>query len=52
MEMEEVVDEVLAEEAEEFSGAVVAAIGGAVEFGLSRAGEALAVLGCDRREGS
>ena len=45
MEMEEVVDEVFAEEAEEFAGAVVAAVGGAVEFELALAGEALAVLG-------
>ena len=35
MEMDEVVDEVFAEEAEEFAGAVVAAVGGAVEFELA-----------------
>ena len=52
MEMDEVVDEVFAEEAEEFAGSVVAAVVGEVEFELARAGEALAVLGCDRREGS
>ena len=35
MGMDEVVDEVFAEEAEEFAGAVVAAVGGAVEFELA-----------------
>lgn len=43
MQMDVVVDEVRAEEAEEFAGAVVAAVGGAVEFELALAGEALAV---------
>ena len=45
MEMDEVVDEVFAEEAEEFAGAVVAAVGGAVEAEHALAGEALAVRG-------
>ena len=45
MEMNVVADEVGAEEAEEFAGAVVAAVGGAVEFELAPVGEALAVPG-------
>ena len=44
MEMDVVVDEVGAEEAEEFAGAVVAAVGGAIEFQNTLAGEVLAVV--------
>ena len=44
VEMDVVVDEVLAEEAEEFAGAVVAAVGGAIEFELTLAGEVLGVV--------
>ena len=40
MEMDEVVDEVFAEEAEKFAGAVVTAVVGAVESELALAGEA------------
>ena len=35
MEMDEVIDEVFAEEAEELAGAVVAAVGGEIEFKLA-----------------
>ena len=44
MQMDVVVDEMLAQEAEVFAGAVVAAVFGAIEFELALAGEALAVL--------
>jgi hypothetical protein len=44
MEMDVVVDEAEAEEAEEFTGAVVAAVGGAIEFQNTLAGEVLAVV--------
>jgi len=43
VEVDVVVDEVWAEEAEEFAGTVVAAVGGAVDFELALAGEALGV---------
>ena len=49
--MDVVVDEVWAEEAEEFAGAVVAAVSGAIEFELALAGEALAVRGRGHEHG-
>ena len=51
MEMDVVVDEVGAEEVEEFAGAVVAVVGGAIEFELALAGEALAVRGRSHEHG-
>ena len=44
MEMDVVIDEVRAEEAEEFAGAVVAAVGGAIERQNTLAGEVQATV--------
>ena len=44
MQMDMIIDEVFAQESEEFAGAVVAAVGGAVEFELALAGQALSVF--------
>lgn len=44
MQMHEIIHHVLAEEAEEFAGAVLAAVGGAVEFEEALAGEVLGVV--------
>ena len=51
MEMHVVVDDVLAKEAEEFAGAVVAAVGGAVEAEHALAGEAPGVVGRGDEDG-
>ena len=39
MQMNVIVDDMLAQEPEEFAGAVVAALGGAIEFELARRGK-------------
>ena len=51
MEMDVVVDEVLAQEAEEFAGAVVAAVGRAVEAEHALAGETPSVVGRGEEDG-
>ncbi len=51
MEVNVVVDELFAEIAEKFAGAVVAAVGGAIEFELALSGEAPAVAGRGDEDG-